>query len=158
NRVWFTSSQFKRQRDFATQLLIAPTDLADRLEALTRAEPRVAIRVLESLVAEAQAILAEHMPDFDPTLRRGPGTRETPGRVRESRGGAWRKRLPKAGRRLRSVGAAVCRRARRDRRGVVAGASPPALVERPLRRCGTLSRCESMPGASSDGTQSRRPC
>src|SRR5262249_20333114 len=81
NRVWFTSFQFKRQREFAAQLPIAPVDLADRLEALTRAETGVAIEVLESLVAETQSILAVQLPQFDSTLRRGPGTRETPWRL-----------------------------------------------------------------------------
>ncbi len=57
---------------------VAPAEFADRLTSLTDAETSVAIAELESLVADTQAILAEHMPDFDATLKRGPGTREAP--------------------------------------------------------------------------------
>ena len=52
---------------------VAPSNLVDRLEAVVSPEIDVAIAELEALVAETQALLVEHMPDFDPTLRRGPG-------------------------------------------------------------------------------------
>jgi hypothetical protein len=52
--------------------------VADRLDALFTSEPRAAVAELEALVAETQKLLAEHMPDFDATLRRGPGTRDLP--------------------------------------------------------------------------------
>ena len=78
NRVWFTSFQFKRAHAFAAQLEIAPAGIVDRLDALFSADPRTAVAGLEALVAETQALLGEHMPDFDATLRRGPGTRELP--------------------------------------------------------------------------------
>src|SRR5262249_54530411 len=74
NRLWFTSFQFKRQREFVATMKIAPTRLADRLEVLADGEPAAAIAELESLVAETQAILTEHLPGFDAALRRGPGT------------------------------------------------------------------------------------
>lgn len=78
NRLWFTSFQFKRACAFISQLTIAPPGLADRLEALFTLTPRAAIAELEALVAESQALLALHMPGFDATMRRGPGTREVP--------------------------------------------------------------------------------
>ncbi|TMK60664.1 MAG: nucleotidyltransferase domain-containing protein [Actinobacteria bacterium] len=78
NRLWFTSFQFKRAREFVAQMTIAPSNLADRLEALVSLEIATAIAELEALVAETQALLVEHMPDFDASLRRGPGTREIP--------------------------------------------------------------------------------
>jgi hypothetical protein len=78
NRLWFTSFQFKRERAFLAQATIAPPRVADRLDALFTSEPRAAVAELEALVAETQELLAEHMPDFDATLRRGPGTRDLP--------------------------------------------------------------------------------
>ena len=78
NRVWFTSFQFKRAHDFTRQLEVAPPRLADRLDALFTLGAREAVLELEALVAETQALLAEHLPDIDTTLRRGPGTRELP--------------------------------------------------------------------------------
>lgn len=78
NRCWFTCFQFKRTHAFVSQLTIAPHDLADRLEALFTLDPGVAVAELEALVAETQALLAEHMPGFDATMKHGPGTRELP--------------------------------------------------------------------------------
>ena len=78
NRVWFTSFQFKRARAFASELTIAPENLAERLDALFSLPPHAAIAELETLVAETQPLLGEHMPAFDATLRRGPGTRDAP--------------------------------------------------------------------------------
>lgn len=77
NRLWFTSFQFKHAHAFVARMEHAPRDLADRLDALFTLEPRAAIDALESLVAETQAILAEHMPEADATLRFPPGSRET---------------------------------------------------------------------------------
>ena len=59
-------------------MTIAPSNLADRLEALVSLEIATAIAELDALVAETQTLLVEHMPDFDASLRRGPGTREIP--------------------------------------------------------------------------------
>jgi predicted nucleotidyltransferase len=78
NRRWFTTFQFKRAHAFAARLEIAPARLADRLDELFRLDGAAAIADLEALVAETQALLARHMPDFDASLSRGPGSREQP--------------------------------------------------------------------------------
>jgi predicted nucleotidyltransferase len=77
NRVYFTDFEVKRTREFVEKLELAPPNLAERLERLLL--PGTSPAELESLVAETQALLAEHLPDVQlPPLRRAVGERLQP--------------------------------------------------------------------------------
>jgi predicted nucleotidyltransferase len=77
NRVYFTEFEVKRMRDFVGKLELAPPNLAERLERLLL--PDTSPAELESLVAETQALLAEHLPDVPlPPLRRAVGEKLQP--------------------------------------------------------------------------------
>jgi hypothetical protein len=78
NRVYYSSFQFKRLRKFAATLALAPPDLADRIDAFLDPDPRAAIGALESLVTDTQALVHEHLPAADVSLRRAPGERHSP--------------------------------------------------------------------------------
>ncbi len=78
NRVYYSSFQFKRLRKFAAGLPLAPPGLADRIDTFLDPDPRTAIGALESLVAEIQALVQEHLPGADVSLRRTPGERHRP--------------------------------------------------------------------------------
>jgi predicted nucleotidyltransferase len=77
NRVYFTDFEVKRMRDVVGKLELAPPNLADRLERLLL--PDTSPAELESLVAETQALLEEHLPDVElPPLRRAIGEKLEP--------------------------------------------------------------------------------
>jgi hypothetical protein len=70
NHLYFHPAYFKRLRRFVGGMRVAPVDLAERLEGLFAAEPRVAIAELERLVGETAAIVEAEMPDVDTTAVR----------------------------------------------------------------------------------------
>jgi predicted nucleotidyltransferase len=77
NRVYFTDFEVKRMRDVVGQLELAPPNLAERLERLLL--PDTSPAELESLVAETQALLEEHLPDVElPPLRHAIGEKLEP--------------------------------------------------------------------------------
>jgi hypothetical protein len=78
NRVYFSRFEFKRMRAFVSKLETAPPNLADRIEHMLLADERESIAEVERLVAETRALLAERIPDVELSLRRDPGSRETP--------------------------------------------------------------------------------
>jgi predicted nucleotidyltransferase len=79
NRVYFTDFEVKRTREFVATLELAPPNLLERLERLLL--PGTPATELESLVAETQALLAEHLPEVElPPLRRAVGERLEPWR------------------------------------------------------------------------------
>jgi hypothetical protein len=87
NGVYFSTFEFKREREFFSRLQVAPRDLAARLHALFELGEREATAELERLVGETQALVAARFPDLDLTIRWGiwstpPGARETPWTVR----------------------------------------------------------------------------
>jgi hypothetical protein len=83
NRLYFSSFEFKRAAAFASQLEIAPANLAARLEALfTVPEPESTLE-FERLVEETGRLVAERFPDIDLSVKWGgtstpPGSRESP--------------------------------------------------------------------------------
>jgi hypothetical protein len=83
NRTYFSTLEPKRMRRFVSQLEVAPPDLAARLESLFELDEPRSTAELERLVADTQALLAEHFPDLELALERGgkstpPGAREAP--------------------------------------------------------------------------------
>ncbi len=83
NRVYFSRFELKRFRDFCAKLELAPSHLAERVESLVLKNHFDAVRELESLVAETQALVRRELPHVDVSLKRQPGTREQPWRARE---------------------------------------------------------------------------
>ncbi len=79
NQCYFSPFQFKRAHQFAAGLALAPSDPADRLDALFAVPPATAIAQLEQLVAETLALVKDHLPNADTrALRHLPGAREQP--------------------------------------------------------------------------------
>ena len=66
NRVYFTDFQFKRLRAHVAELVLAPPNLADRLErALAVGESYRALEDLRALVAETVAMVESELPEID---------------------------------------------------------------------------------------------
>lgn len=70
NHVYFTPFQFKRASSFAEQLLLAPPQLAARIDSLFRSPLSTALPELERLVDETTALIARHMPQVDVSAAR----------------------------------------------------------------------------------------
>jgi len=77
NRLYFTRFQLKRMRKLVGRMRLAPPDLADRLERLV-ADGEGAVRELERLVAETQALVTAELPDLELRLRQPVGARREP--------------------------------------------------------------------------------
>jgi hypothetical protein len=65
NRLYYSTFQFKRMHAFLRKMKIAPDNLADRIEWLLQADPQNAVHLLESLVTDTVALVAQHMPQVD---------------------------------------------------------------------------------------------
>ena len=65
NRRYYSPFQFERTHAFVAKMTIAPPRLADRLEALFRAERAAAILELENLVRETVELVGIHMSELD---------------------------------------------------------------------------------------------
>jgi hypothetical protein len=65
NRLYYSPFQFKRLRRFTARMAIAPVDLADRCDALLRAETSAAVAQVEGLVQETVFLVQAHMPQVD---------------------------------------------------------------------------------------------
>ncbi|HZR95298.1 MAG TPA: nucleotidyltransferase domain-containing protein [Gaiellaceae bacterium] len=75
NRVYFARFELKRFRALVAKLELAPTGLADRVEALFRLPAEEAADELGRLVVETRDLVARELPDLELPLRRPPGTR-----------------------------------------------------------------------------------
>lgn len=73
NRVYYARFELKRLRALAAKLVLAPPDLADRLEALFRRPPSEAAAELGRLVEETRDLVAAELPDLELILRPPPG-------------------------------------------------------------------------------------
>lgn len=79
NRLYFSTFQFKRMRQLAAEMRIAPEMLVERLEGLFQSDPRTAIEQIEALVAETVALVEAHMPAVETAhVRRRLGQRAVP--------------------------------------------------------------------------------
>lgn len=79
NRRHFSATQLKRTRALVATLLVAPPDLAARLERLLAADVPTAIGLLEGLTGEVLALVARELPGVDiGVMARPPGAREQP--------------------------------------------------------------------------------
>jgi hypothetical protein len=65
NHLYYSSFQFKRMHHFTEQMNIAPTELANRLEAIFHTNATTAAMQLEALVSETVALVEQHMPEID---------------------------------------------------------------------------------------------
>jgi len=77
NRLYFTRFQLKRMRKLVGRMRLAPPDLADRLERLV-ADGEGAVRELERLIAETEALVVAELPDLELRLRQPVGARREP--------------------------------------------------------------------------------
>ena len=78
NRVYYARFELKRLRAFAEKLQLAPSGLAERLEALFRLAPVEAADELGRLVDETREIALDALPGLELRLRFPPGTRQQP--------------------------------------------------------------------------------
>lgn len=82
NRLYYSTFQFKRMRRFVGQMRIAPENLSDRLEALFRLEPAIAVIQLEAIIQETVALIEIHMPQIDTSaVKQKLGWRQQPWRT-----------------------------------------------------------------------------
>ena len=65
NHLYYSTFQFKRMHRFIDHMGIAPTNLANRIEALFATDPAVAATQLEDLVRETIELVERHMPEID---------------------------------------------------------------------------------------------
>ncbi len=65
NRLYYSTFQFKRMKQFIEQMNIAPENLYMRLESLYHQEPLSAASQLKELVAETVELVELYMPEID---------------------------------------------------------------------------------------------
>ena len=65
NRLYYSTFQFKRMKQFIEQMNVAPKNLYMRLENLYHQEPLSAANQLKELVAETVELVELHMPEID---------------------------------------------------------------------------------------------
>lgn len=79
NRLYYSTFQFKRMKQFIEQMNLAPENLYARLESIYHQEPLAAASQLKELVAETVELVELHMPEIDTSkirksLKRQPRT------------------------------------------------------------------------------------
>lgn len=65
NRLYYSTFQFKRMRQFIEQMSIAPKNLYVRLESLYHTKPLAAASQLKELIAETVELVELHLPEID---------------------------------------------------------------------------------------------
>lgn len=70
NRRYFTRFQVKRMHKLAASLVVSPPQLADRIEALLRAQPAEAFEQLHALEAEVLGLIEAQLPIVDTVAAR----------------------------------------------------------------------------------------
>lgn len=65
NRVWFSTFEFKHEREYLERLDVAPPSFSDRLLALFERDEAGQVDELERLVAETAALVKERFQGFD---------------------------------------------------------------------------------------------
>lgn len=78
NRIYFARFELKRTRDLAAKMDLAPTALADRIEALFRMPPKEAALSFGTLIEETRQLVARELPSLELPLPFPPGTRQAP--------------------------------------------------------------------------------
>jgi len=78
NRLYFARFQFKRMRQFAAKMELAPPSLIDRIEELFRLAPDEAAQRFGQLVEATRLLVAHELPDLELSLPFPPGTRQQP--------------------------------------------------------------------------------
>jgi hypothetical protein len=80
NRLYFARFEFKRMRQFAAKLELAPPNLIDRLEELFRLPAAEAAQSFSQLVEETRQLVASELPELELPLPFPPGTQQQPWR------------------------------------------------------------------------------
>ena len=70
NRLYYSTFQFKRMKQFIEQMNIAPKNLYARLESLYHQEPLAVASQLKELVAETVELVELHLPEIDTSKAR----------------------------------------------------------------------------------------
>jgi len=83
NRVYYSRFHLKRVGDLVAGLVVAPTDLKARLDALPGLPPREAADELGALAVETQALVRAELPALELPFRFPPGSRQQPLRLDE---------------------------------------------------------------------------
>ncbi|MEY2830976.1 MAG: hypothetical protein RLZZ574_234 [Cyanobacteriota bacterium] len=65
NRLYYSTFQFKRMKQFIAQMTIAPENLYMRLESIYHQEPLTAANQLKELIAETVDLVELHLPEID---------------------------------------------------------------------------------------------
>jgi hypothetical protein len=78
NRVYYARFELKRLRALVAKLVLAPPELAERLEGLFRLPAAEAAHELGRLVVEVRELVERELPDLELPLGRPPGTRVEP--------------------------------------------------------------------------------
>ena len=65
NRLYYSTFQLKRMKQFIEQMRIAPQDLYLRLETIYRQEPLAVTDLLKKLIAETAELVELHLPVID---------------------------------------------------------------------------------------------
>jgi hypothetical protein len=85
NRLYFTTFQFKKMRQFIDRMQVKPQRLADRLEGLFTEAPVTAAESIETLVREVVTLVERDMPEVDVSrTKRGLGRRRPPWKYSEA--------------------------------------------------------------------------
>jgi len=80
NRLYFARFEFKRMRQFAAKMELAPPALIDRLEELFRLPAAEAAQSFGQLIEETRQLVASELPDLELPLPFPPGTHQQPWR------------------------------------------------------------------------------
>jgi hypothetical protein len=67
NRLYYSTFQFKRMKQFIEQMNIAPENLYLRLESVYHQEPVSTANQLKELVAETVELVELHLPEINTT-------------------------------------------------------------------------------------------
>jgi predicted nucleotidyltransferase len=65
NRLYYSTFQFKRMKQFIAQMTVAPENLYMRLESIYHQQPLAAANQLKELIAETVDLVELHLPEID---------------------------------------------------------------------------------------------
>ncbi len=78
NRIYFARFELKRTRDLVARMTLAPSGLADRIEAIFQLPRAEAASQFGRLIEETRQLIRQELPELDLLLPFPPGTRQHP--------------------------------------------------------------------------------